>query len=170
MRYQNSIWNENAEELLTQRWNDGVSFGKIAIELGCGRNAVIGKAHRMGLRREPNYCRDGRPLRRKSADKTTRRRTRRKFNPATLVPNMPRHDPFIADTFIDEAIPVDQRRSLLELTDRSCKWPVGDPGTSEFFFCGAEPVAGLPYCAGHCARAYDGLGRALRPWREARRA
>jgi GcrA cell cycle regulator len=40
------------------------------------------------------------------------------------------------------------------LSDRTCRWPVGDPGNSDFFFCGAQPFRNKPYCAAHCARAY----------------
>jgi hypothetical protein len=42
---------------------------------------------------------------------------------------------------------------LLELTDDTCRWPVGDPCAADFFFCGAPPLPGKPYCAAHCARA-----------------
>src|SRR5581483_11416960 len=44
------------------------------------------------------------------------------------------------------------RRSLLELTDATCRWPVGDPQHPEFFFCGAPPRANSPYCAAHWRR------------------
>jgi hypothetical protein len=37
---------------------------------------------------------------------------------------------------------------------RSCRWPVGDPRSSRFFFCGAQAAHNKPYCAEHCARAY----------------
>ena len=41
----------------------------------------------------------------------------------------------------------------MELTDDTCRWPVGDPSTVDFFFCGAQPLPDKPYCAAHCARA-----------------
>jgi len=37
---------------------------------------------------------------------------------------------------------------------RSCCWPIGEPGTSDFRFCEADPVGGKPYCAEHAAIAY----------------
>ncbi|MBR0662552.1 GcrA family cell cycle regulator, partial [Neoroseomonas oryzicola] len=37
---------------------------------------------------------------------------------------------------------------------RSCCWPIGEPGTSGFRFCGGEPMAGKPYCTEHAALAY----------------
>ena len=63
-------------------------------------------------------------------------------------------EPYVDDPLTDAGIPFSQRRSLLELSERTCRWPVGDPGSAAFFYCGAEPVAGKPYCAAHCARAY----------------
>ena len=46
---------------------------------------------------------------------------------------------------IENIIPIGQRRTLLELTDATCRWPIGDPSTTEFFFCGGAPLHGLPY-------------------------
>ena len=56
---------------------------------------------------------------------------------------------------VDNVIPMGQRRSLLELSESTCRWPIGDPGNADFFFCGGQPVAGLPYCAHHCRIAYQ---------------
>ena len=41
------------------------------------------------------------------------------------------------------------RLSLMELTSRTCKWPVGDPATEDFWFCGLPSQPGKPYCAAH---------------------
>jgi hypothetical protein len=62
--------------------------------------------------------------------------------------------PYIDDPLVDTDIPPPQRRSFLELTSHTCRWPIGDPSNSDFFFCGAEPSQHKPYCAAHCARAY----------------
>ncbi|MCB2100496.1 MAG: GcrA cell cycle regulator, partial [Rhodobacterales bacterium] len=35
-----------------------------------------------------------------------------------------------------------------------CSWPIGEPGTDDFHFCGGSAIAGKPYCAEHCAKAY----------------
>ena len=52
-------------------------------------------------------------------------------------------------------IPVEQRKNLLQLTDATCHWPVGDPGSSDFFFCGGESNEGSPYCNFHSRVAYQ---------------
>jgi GcrA cell cycle regulator len=47
------------------------------------------------------------------------------------------------------------RLSLMELTERTCKWPVGDPATDDFWFCGLPVQHGKPYCEAHVALAYQ---------------
>ncbi|WP_323005047.1 GcrA family cell cycle regulator [Pseudorhodobacter sp.] len=45
--------------------------------------------------------------------------------------------------------------SLMELTERTCKWPIGDPATEEFWFCGLPSTAGKPYCEAHVGVAFQ---------------
>ena len=45
--------------------------------------------------------------------------------------------------------------NLMELTDKTCKWPVGDPATEDFFFCGLPSEMGKPYCKDHNGVAYQ---------------
>ena len=44
---------------------------------------------------------------------------------------------------------------LLELNEDTCRWPIGDPGSAEFFFCGGQSLTSLPYCAYHSRVAYQ---------------
>ncbi|SLN09594.1 GcrA cell cycle regulator [Roseivivax jejudonensis] len=48
-----------------------------------------------------------------------------------------------------------KRLSLMELTERTCKWPVGDPATEEFWFCGLPVQQGKPYCEAHVGVAFQ---------------
>ena len=48
-----------------------------------------------------------------------------------------------------------RKLSLMELTERTCKWPIGDPATEEFWFCGLPAVAGKPYCEAHVSVAFQ---------------
>jgi len=48
-----------------------------------------------------------------------------------------------------------QRTSLLDLSEKICKWPIGHPGDADFHFCGKPSNAGFPYCGEHCALAYQ---------------
>ena len=45
--------------------------------------------------------------------------------------------------------------SLMELTERTCKWPIGDPATEKFWFCGLQVQAGKPYCEAHVSVAFQ---------------
>jgi GcrA cell cycle regulator len=47
------------------------------------------------------------------------------------------------------------RLSLMDLTERTCKWPIGDPATPEFWFCGLPSQAGKPYCEAHVGVAFQ---------------
>ena len=48
-----------------------------------------------------------------------------------------------------------RRLNLMQLTERTCKWPVGDPATDDFWFCGLPTVPGKPYCETHVAVAFQ---------------
>ena len=48
-----------------------------------------------------------------------------------------------------------RRLTLMQLTERTCKWPIGDPATDDFWFCGLPCVAGKPYCETHVAVAFQ---------------
>ncbi|MBN8291198.1 GcrA cell cycle regulator, partial [Rhodobacter sp. NTK016B] len=48
-----------------------------------------------------------------------------------------------------------RKLNLMELTERTCKWPIGDPATEEFWFCGLPSVAGKPYCEAHVSVAFQ---------------
>ena len=50
-------------------------------------------------------------------------------------------------------IPVEQRKTLLQLNEKTCHWPVGDPGSTDFFFCGGDTANDLPYCSFHSPRS-----------------
>jgi GcrA cell cycle regulator len=48
-----------------------------------------------------------------------------------------------------------RRLTLMELTERTCKWPIGDPATPDFWFCGLPCAAGKPYCEAHVGVAFQ---------------
>jgi GcrA cell cycle regulator len=48
-----------------------------------------------------------------------------------------------------------RRLTLMELTERTCKWPIGDPATDDFWFCGLPSQAGKPYCEAHVGVAFQ---------------
>lgn len=48
-----------------------------------------------------------------------------------------------------------RRLTLMELTERTCKWPIGDPATDKFWFCGLPSQPGKPYCEAHVSVAFQ---------------
>ncbi|MCA8878756.1 MAG: GcrA cell cycle regulator [Rhodobacteraceae bacterium] len=48
-----------------------------------------------------------------------------------------------------------RRLSLMELSERTCKWPIGDPATPDFWFCGLPVEQGKPYCEAHVGVAFQ---------------
>jgi len=158
-----SPWTKQRTRVLRRRWAQGARVREIAAELGHGitYNAVIGKIHRLGISELSPY--GGAPGRRYTASTLPADRPvdapraawwfRKGPLPAWVV----NAKPHVETVDADARIPRRQRRSLFELSDDTCRWPVGDPRSSRFFFCGAQPLRNKPYCAEHCARAYRHL-------------
>ncbi|PTQ75651.1 GcrA family cell cycle regulator [Celeribacter persicus] len=48
-----------------------------------------------------------------------------------------------------------KRLTVMELTEKTCKWPIGDPATDDFWFCGLPSVPGKPYCEAHVGVAFQ---------------
>lgn len=159
-------WTNERVELLKKLWGDGLSASQIAGELGgVTRNAVIGKVHRLGL--------SGRA--KSSTPSTKPRRTRAASPAAQAAPKKPQPQPQTQGSAalkmdpspapvaeirpeaepIAELVPISKRATILTLTERTCKWPIGDPATDDFYFCGRQSDAGVPYCAHHCKIAYQ---------------
>src|SRR6185312_10450203 len=148
-------WTDERVELLKKLWADGLSASQIAGELGgITRNAVIGKVHRLGLSGRAKSPSSSTPRARKPRSHMLRvsRPSIRGNNALALAYDMePEHDPEPIET----VIPLEQRRTLLELNEETCRWPIGDPSGTDFYFCGGKSVTGLPYCAHHSRVAYQ---------------
>lgn len=143
-------WTETRIETLKQLWADGRSCSQIATELGdVTRNGVIGKIHRLGLSGRNQGQNDRAP--RKVRQRKAKRNGITFGIPHALIPINPTPLTTSVDDF---AIPIGQRRTLMELNSVMCRWPIGDPQTPEFFFCGGHAEPGKPYCIGHQRRAY----------------
>jgi GcrA cell cycle regulator len=159
-------WSTTHVRYVRQRWSKGASATQIARELGGGisRHAVLGRMRRLGIiaagaDRRRRFTRKGVGTASSPAPADYRRAPKSPSQewpfPAWIVDAKPHPDkPYVDDPDIDADIPSAQRRSFLDLDSDTCRWPVGDPASRDFFFCGAPPLAGKPYCAEHCARAY----------------
>jgi GcrA cell cycle regulator len=167
-------WTEERVELLKKLWMEGLSASQIAAMLGEGvtRNAVIGKVHRLKLsgRAKPAST----TPRVRSATRPTGRRSSSHSGRSSIGMSRPRTmgaAPMIGATALKASeeyeteayqlpqveeldIPMEQRLSLLQLNEHTCKWPIGDPLTPDFYFCGQHADEGKPYCEFHSRRAY----------------
>ena len=153
-----SGWTEPRVEQLKKLWEAGLSASQIAAELGSvTRNAVIGKVHRLGL--------SGRAKSPSSSSMPRPRKTRPAQHMMRISRPVSRGNTALAHVFemeveadpiaYDNVVPMSQRKTLLELTEDTCHWPVGDPGSADFYFCGGKSLASLPYCAHHSRIAYQ---------------
>ncbi len=138
-------WTDERIELLRTLWSEGLSASQIAARIGGGitRNAVIGKVHRLGL--------EGRMRPGPGAAQPGAEAGAGGIGPrpaaASAVPIEP-----VVEPAGDAGT---AKLTLLHLTEQTCKWPIGDPGTPSFHFCGQRPELGLPYCAAHARIAYQ---------------
>ena len=150
-------WSHNRVEQLKKLWKAGLSASQIAAELGnVSRNAVIGKVHRLGLSGRGKSPSSAAPRRAHPAQHTIRvtrpiARGSTALAQAFEVEVEVEPDPITSDN----VVPMSQRLSLLELTEATCHWPIGDPSSPDFFFCGGKVLTGLPYCAQHSRVAYQ---------------
>jgi GcrA cell cycle regulator len=150
-------WTDDRVELLKRLWSDGLSASQIAAEMGgVTRNAVIGKVHRLGLSGRGKASTPGAQRPRKPRVATPQAAPR--VNVA-LAPRQaqPRPVPVAVPELLDEevVVPLSERVTIMELRESMCRWPLGDPTTPEFRFCGARSITGLPYCNYHARVAYQ---------------
>ncbi len=169
-------WTEERVSILKKLWMEGLSAAQIAVELGEGvtRNAVIGKVHRLKLsgRAKPANS----TQRARSASRTARSTSarggsggvKRRTGLSTPVSGANALSPAISEqedirlAARQEAelfIPPEKRIGLLALTEKTCKWPIGDPLLEDFHFCGHDSEDNAPYCKFHAKRAYHTLDR-----------
>lgn len=161
-------WTDERIATLKKMWKEGKSAADIAKTLGKGvtRNAVIGKAHRMGLsgrpspiKKPPAPAKKEAAAPRKEAKAPVVAAPRKEAKaPAAKAPTQPR-EPAPPRPAIKEVFPADGGVALVDLTERMCKWPFGDPREDDFTFCGRGIRPGTPYCPEHAAMAYQSSGR-----------
>lgn len=204
-------WTEERIATLQKLWEGGSTASQIAEELGgVSRNAVIGKAHRLGLKSRPSPVKANdkkktaaktKPAPKPAVKKTVAVRAMPKPAPprppsdavaqaaraaGEIIPSQPipnkspdlpkivsvgpggflRQGPGDQQPPIPPAPPrrlvpakpspeIADKTSLLDLTDKVCRWPMGHPGEPDFHFCGGEVNPGFPYCVEHCGRAFQ---------------
>ena len=213
-------WTDERIATLRKMWEGGATASEIATELGgVSRNAVIGKAHRLGLKARPspvkaNEKKKPAPTKKPAApapkplpeprslaessltaavgERAPPRPVAATAKPdnadsaASAAPSQPVLAPqadlpkivsvgpggFLRQGPGDQQAPIPPapprrlvpakpspeiagKTTLLDLSDKVCRWPMGHPGEPDFHFCGEQVNPGFPYCVEHCGRAYQ---------------
>lgn len=168
------VWTDQQIQTLKQMWGNGYSANDIAKNLGGSvtRNAVIGKAHRLKLSAglsasgrttvEPTSKTRGVVM--ASITKISKRRTALRAMPPIHQSEAPARATVIPDPIL-RPIEIVRRSEGIPVTkagERHCRWPIGDPRSPDFRFCGCETQEGLPYCTHHARIAYQTVSRKSR--------
>ncbi len=209
-------WTDERIATLRKMWEGGATASEIAAELGgVSRNAVIGKAHRLGLKARPSPVKanekkkpapaaparkpaapaaspavEAEPAERiEAAERPAPRapapapraeapadsgQPAAPAQPAADLPKIVSVGPggFLRQGPGDQQAPIPPapprrlvpakpspeiagKTTLLDLSDKVCRWPMGHPGEPDFHFCGEPVNPGFPYCVEHCGRAYQ---------------
>jgi GcrA cell cycle regulator len=145
-------WNPERIEQLKSCVERGMTCSQIAAAIGVSRNAVIGKIHRLGISSGRPAGAPARancpPRARHPRGPTQRRLLRLAYAQASL-------DEIMSDVVVISLHPC----SLIDVEAHQCRWPIGDPATPNFVFCGNDSIAGLTYCVGHARMAYRPASR-----------
>ena len=123
-----SAWDKEKLDQLMKLWIEGLPITKIGNALGVSRNAIAGKAHRLGLpKRNSPTSKSGEPR---------TNQTKVKFDDSK------------------KELPLKLLLRDVEWSRNACCWPSGDPKLPGFKFCGVKILPGRPYCEEHSVLAY----------------
>jgi GcrA cell cycle regulator len=136
----------------------GWTAAQAAAYYGITRNAMLGKWKRMGLC-QPRPAPSERPLVRPPAIR--QRAPKPALGRAERLRRgwLPPEVEAVASALSPDDIPRYQRRTIETLGERHCRFPYGEPGKPDFFFCGGVAETNLPYCTDHCRVAFNGAPR-----------
>ena len=150
-------WTEERVEILKKLWLDGFSASQIAKQLGAGltRNAVIGKVHRLGLSGRASPSQPQRPVFKPTRPARSAPQVASVAAPRRLDTAVAAIEPAALATFSCEET---GSATVLTLGSHMCKWPIGDPSSEGFSFCGRAASEG-PYCGQHARVAYQAQPR-----------
>jgi len=137
-------WTPEKEEKLKKLWKKGHTASQISSMLGdTTRNAVIGKAHRLNL--------EARAISTKFKSKVN---TENNVKPEIKTQKLGRKARFKA-LLLDKSFEQENPKKLEELTNETCRWPIGHPYEETFYFCGRKPMEKFPYCKLHVLYAFQ---------------
>jgi GcrA cell cycle regulator len=138
-------WNDDNVARLRDLWDQGLPTAQIGKLLDFTKNAVVGKAHRIGLERRPS------PIRR-TAVKPDRKKARSPVMPKLNFENNQNQN--IVNLNGSGNFQSIIKNPFSTNKKRGCEWPIGHPNEQDFCFCDKERFYDKPYCFEHCTIAY----------------
>ncbi|KEC56174.1 GcrA family cell cycle regulator [Bartonella koehlerae] len=172
-------WTCERVELLKKFWSEGLSASQIAAQLGgVSRNAVIGKVHRLKLSGRGKTTQGGGRIQKTLVDVSSSS-VRMRRTPSTVLSTNAAScsvgtTALKMDVVVEDAkevdlpkksnvvVPISRQLNLLQLSENTCRWPVGDPLSPDFHFCGADSGENSPYCAFHAKIAFQPISEKRR--------
>ena len=145
------MWTEEKVKILKDLWGKGKTASQIAeIIGGISRNAVIGKAHRLNLSAK---------IKSKSySDNSSKNFENKNFENKSDIKRRFSKSKF-KSLIIEKDFEPENPKQLEELDENSCKWPVGHPNESSFYFCGRKSLKDFSYCKLHLLYAFQPKGK-----------
>ena len=141
-------WTEEKVAKLKELWGKGNTASQIAeIIGGISRNAVIGKAHRLNLSAKI-----------KTRSVTSNQNFENSIENKNLNNKKTRRNKF-KSLIIEKDFEPENPKQLEELDENSCKWPIGHPDETSFYFCGRSSLKDFSYCKLHLLYAYQPKGK-----------
>ena len=141
-------WNEEKVAKLKELWGKGSTASQIAnIIGGISRNAVIGKAHRLNLSSKI-----------KTRNSTSNQNSENIYEERTTTQKRGRKSKF-QSLIIEKDFEPENPKQLEGLDENSCKWPIGHPEETSFYFCGRSSLKDFSYCKLHLLYAYQPKGK-----------
>tara|TARA_B100001123_G_C15176959_1_gene973720 strand:+ start:544 stop:1041 length:498 start_codon:yes stop_codon:yes gene_type:complete len=137
-------WTPEKEQKLRELWKKGLTGSEIAKTFGTSRSAILGKVHRLNL--------DARAVSKKNSPKINNRENN--TNKEVKPQKMGRKARFKA-LLLDKNFEQENPKKLEELTDETCRWPIGHPYEENFYFCGRKSIEKFPYCKLHVLYAFQ---------------
>lgn len=140
-------WPDAVLERVKTLWGEGYSAGYISSQVGKTRNAVISKLHRMGLMRGGSS---------RVYDPGNRKKRIAVVSPARVTGRAPLPKP---EVYVEPPLAVipDNLVKMVDLEAHHCRWPIGDPRSPQFGFCGARKGPVGSYCDTHFAESRQDL-------------
>ena len=177
-------WDSGMLKKLKALVGKGLSTSEMGRKLGMSKNAVVGKLNRLGWNSKAGDSEPKAKEKSKKESKTSAKKAQKsavvkkavekatktpvkkakqeKVKPAPTPKVAPKEKIVVKtaskktkkDLALHELL-IQHALQMASLKPNQCRWPIGDPDSENFHFCGENVFAGKPYCYEHCRQAYQ---------------